>query len=438
MSEIEFKKIDNQPAVSKFDDVQYVSVDVGLPHPPIGVPNYIPRVNKVMINKKAIPPPPMAMPGSNLPRAINYLADYSGCGWWRLGAPELLMNYSQKMIISSLTTMIIDPRFYTSGFCAVKLQRQATPIQKEFVKFMKFMGSQFKTKVIYEVDDIVFHEDIPKFNRCREAFTNPEIRQSIEDMLELCDEFCVVSEYMKQYYGSKIKNKKITVIPNYAPRMWFDRFYDEERLSKLYNQHKKRPRILITGSGTHYDVANATGQKDDYSHVLQSIIRSRKDYEWIFMGGYPLLLKPFIDNGEMKFQEWSPLLQFAQGMYNVGAQATIAALEDNHFNRAKSYIKLTEAGHLGIPFIGQDMEPYKDAFYKFRTGDEMIDHLQTILKSEQNYMADCKKARKYADGFWLDDHLDEHIAMYTTKYGDMERKKIAPFLVKNNPEQFSA
>jgi hypothetical protein len=288
------------------------------------------------------------------------------------------------------------------------------------------------------VDDIVFHEDIPKFNRCRAAFTDPEIRQSIADMLELCDEFCVVSEYMKQYYGSKIKNKKITVIPNYAPRMWFDRFYDEDRLAKLYDKNKKRPRILITGSGTHYDVANATGQKDDYSHVLQSIIRSRKDFEWVFMGGYPLLLKPFVDNGEMKYKEWSPLLQFAQGMYDVGAQATIAALEDNHFNRAKSYIKLTEAGHLGIPFVGQDMEPYKDAFYKFRTGEEMIDQLKLILKSEQNYMADSKKARKYADGFWLDDHLDEHIVMYTTRYGDVERKKLAPILVKNNPEQFPA
>jgi hypothetical protein len=28
--------------------------------------------------------------------------------------------------------------------------------------------------------------------------------------------------------------------------------------------------------------------------------------------------------------------------------------------------------------------------------------------------------------------------MYTTRYGDVERKKLAPILVKNNPEQFPA
>jgi glycosyltransferase involved in cell wall biosynthesis len=434
---LEFKKQDPQPVQNKgFEEVTYTSTEIGLPVPPIGIPMGFPSVHKISVNKKAVPPPPLALPGSDLKRAINYLADYSGCGWWRLGAPELLLNYGQKMIISSLTTMVVDPRFYTSGFCAIKLQRQATPVQKEFVKFLKVMGTHFGAKVCYELDDVVLEEDIPLYNRCRDAFTDPEIRKSITDMMDMCDEMVVVSPYMRDYYKSKINNKKIVYIPNYAPRMWFDRYYNEDEILKNYEKNKKRPKILITASGTHFDVINRTNQSDDYTHVLQSIIKSRKDFEWTWMGGYPLLLRPFIDNGEMIFKDWSPLLQFATGMHDVGAQATIAALADNHFNRAKSFIKLTEAGHLGLPFAGQDMECYKDAFHKFTTGDEMIDQIKQIVKDETIYMKESRKARKYADGFWLDDHLEEHIAFYTTSYGDLKRKEIAPILVNNNPEQF--
>jgi len=439
---LEFKKPADGNATTQvpnnfIEDVNYTTTEIGIPIPPLGMPLGMPRIFKTNTIRKPVAPPPLALPGSNLPRALNYLADYSGCGWWRIGAPEVMLNYSQKMIISSLTTMAIDPKFYLSGFCAIKLQRQATPVQKEFVKFLKHMGGQLNSKIIYEVDDIVFHEDIPLFNRCREAFVDPEIRRTIEEIMEMTDEFMVVSPYMRDYYGSKIKNKKITCIPNYAPRFWFDRYYDEDRLAREYKNNKKRPKVLVTASGTHFDVVNATNQKDDYAHVLQAIMSSRKDFEWIWMGGYPLLLKPFIDNGEMKFKEWSQLLQFPQAINDIAPQVTIAALAHNNFNRAKSFIKFTESCHLGIPFVGQDLEPYKDSFHKFNTGDEMIDRIKEVVKDSDTYMKECRKARKYGDKFWLDDHLNEHVVMYTTKYGDPKRKEIAPDMVRINPEQFA-
>lgn len=437
---LEFKKQDkpqicNSPTIN-FDDTKYITTEVGIALPPLGMPVGIPKVYKTNIIRQQQAPPPLALPGSDLPRAVNYLADYSGCGWWRIGAPEVLLNYTQKMIISSLTTMSIDPRFYLSGFCAVKLQRQATPVQKEFVRFLKQMGKQLNSKIIYEVDDIVFSEDIPMFNRCRVAFTDPEIRRSIEEIMDMTDEFMVVSEYMKDYYKSKINNKKITCVPNYAPRFWFDRYYNEDKIERDYDKNKKRPKVLVTASGTHFDVINATNQQDDYAHVVQSIISTRKEFQWIFMGGFPLLLKPFIDSGEILFKDWAQLMYFPQAITDIGPQVTIAALANNNFNRAKSFIKLTEAAHLGIPFVGQDMEPYKDSFHKFVTGNEMIDHIKTIVKDGNTYMKECRKARKYGDKFWLDDHLEEHKLIYTTPYGDPKRKELAPDMVRMNPEQF--
>jgi len=429
---LEFKKNAENKVVS-VNQVDLQTHQIGLPFAPIGTPVGIPQMFGTSIVRKTVEPPPLALPGSDLPRALNYLADYSGCGWWRCGAPEMLLNYNQKMIINSLTTMVTDPRFYMSGWKAVKLQRQATPLQKEFVNFVKHLAGNLGAKIIYEVDDIVFHEDIPMFNRCRGPFTDPEIRRTIEEIIDLCDEFVVVSEYMKDYYKSKIRNQKITCIPNYAPRMWFDRFYNPQSLADNFEKNKKRPVVLITGSGTHYDVANANNQKDDYSHITQHLIRTRKDFHWVFMGGFPVLLKPFIDSGEMSLVDWTPLMHFPEGIMKVSPQVTVAALADNHFNRAKSFIKLTESGYLGIPFVGQDLEPYKNAFNKFITGDDMIDQLKVITKDADAYMASSKQHRTYSDGFWLDDdkNLLKHKELYVTPYNCPTRQ----YLLEHNPEQ---
>ncbi|MEI8345469.1 MAG: hypothetical protein WCG06_05295, partial [Candidatus Omnitrophota bacterium] len=364
-------------------------------------------------------------------------ADYSGCSFWRCATPEFLLNFNQKIISTSLTTMVLDPRFYLSGFKAIKLQRQATPIQKEFVKFLKHMAGKLDSKIIYEVDDIVFHEDIPPYNRCRVAFTDPEIRNSISDILEMCDEVLVASRYMKDYYKSKTKNKKVVYIPNYSPKMWFDRYYNEKTLLERFDKFKKQPRVLITASGTHFDVINANNQKDDYSHILQSLIDTRKDFKYVWMGGFPVLLKSYIDNGDMEFINWSTLLDFPSTIFNSEPQVTMAALANNHFNRAKSWIKFTESSYLGIPFVGQKLEPYQDSFHQFVTGEEMVDQLKTVVKDSDSYLKNCRKHRKFSETAWLDDNLDQHLAIYTTKYGEEARKIVSPKLCENNPEQFN-
>jgi len=252
--------------------------------------------------------PPLEMPGSGLYRAINYYADYAGCGWWRMIAPEMLLNMNNKAVITGLTTMVIDPRFY-NGIKAIRLQRQATPIQLEFVKFLKQGAAKHDFKIIYEIDDIIIKDDIPIYNRCRTAFESDEIMNSCIEMMGMCDEISVTCQYMKDYYIDKTGNKNITVIPNYPARMWLDNHYDPQRICKAYQKNKKKPRIAYIGSGTHIDVMNKANQRDDFSHIVSSIISSRKDIQWVFIGCYPLACKPFIDKGEMEFHSWFPLME---------------------------------------------------------------------------------------------------------------------------------
>jgi O-antigen biosynthesis protein len=399
---------------------------------PLGLPPNLPSSWQVLQGPAQGNLPPPEIPGQGLPRAVNYLADYGGCSFYRCMAPNMMLNLYNKAVIVELTTMVLDPRFY-AGIKAVKVQRQATPIQRDFIKMLKEVGKQAGFKLIYEIDDIVFREDIPDFNRNKDAFTSDEIRGSILDIMGMCDEITVTCDFMRDYFIDKTGNKATTVIPNYLLKWWFDRYYNLQNLIKGYDKNKKRPVISIFASGTHVDVTNRANQNDDFTAIVQAVIKTRKQYKWQFYGCYPLPLKPFIDSGEVIYKEWAQLPDFPGVMANSGTQLTFAALQDNNFNRAKSNIKLIESGALGIPCICPDMVTYKDAMLKYKTGDEFIDQIQYALKDQDRYTKLCKRSREYAERFWLEDekNLGKHHEAYFTDFGSSDRK----YLLETNPNK---
>lgn len=410
-------------------NITYQPIQINHIGKPAGLPMGLPAPSYGVLQIRDTPaPPPLEMPGQGLARAINYYADYAGCGWWRMIAPELLLNINNKLVCSGTTTMVLDPRYYT-GMRAIRLQRQATPVQLEFVKMLKDNAKQNKHRIIYEIDDIIIKDDIPDYNRCKSAFESPIITSSCIEMMKISDEISVTCQFMKDYYIDKTGNKNITVIPNYPAKMWLDGHYDVNRLQHNFHKNRKKPRIAYVGSGTHIDVLNKTNQRDDFSHVVEDIISSRKDFQWVFVGSFPLACKPFIDRGEMEFVQWFPLLELWKAYTTTNINAVIAPLQNNNFNKAKSNIKYLEAATCGVPGVFQDLVTYKDAPLRFNTGAELIDQLKVLTKTESTYMDYSRKARAYADTMWLDDHLDEFVELYTLDYDDP--KRVA--LLKNNP-----
>lgn len=389
---------------------------------PIGIPLGTPLAGHSYVTINSMPP----VPGSGLKRAMNYLADHGGCGYYRCIAPNLLLNLNQKAVITESTAMVLDPNYYQTVE-AVKFQRQATPHQNKFVKFLHQLKNKQKLKLIYEVDDVVFAEDIPLYNKNREAFTDPVIQDSIKEILSIMDEIVVTSEYFRDYMIEKSGNKNVTSIPNYLMKWWFDRYYNLGDLGKKFEKNKKKPVIAIFASGTHIDVANRNNQQDDFSLVVPYIIKTKTEYEWHFYGSFPQAVKPYIDRKEMKYFPWVDLTKFPETMANSSAQLTFACLQDNNFNRCKSNIKLIESGALGIPCVCPDMVTYKDAFLKYTTGAEFIDCIKTALKNQTVYLDFCKKSRTHAEQFWLDDdkNLMKFYESYFTDFNSPQRKFIS-------------
>ena len=395
---------------------------IGAPH---GLPFGIPSPTYVNRSQEQRPVPAPEVPGEGLKRALNYLADYGGCGYYRCMAPNLLLNLYQKAVIMESTAMVLDPKFYQTVE-AVKLQRQATPHQRDFVKILKQISQQKPLKLIYEVDDVVFHEDIPMYNRNRDAFVSDEIRGCILEIMSMMDEITVTCDYFRDYLINKTGNKNVTTVPNYLMKWWFDRYYNLGDLVKKFDKNKKKPIVAIFASGTHVDVLNRVNQKDDFEFVVPSIIKTRKEFQWHFYGSYPLPLRPFIDSGEMKFFPWAPLVEFPEAMAKSGAQVTFAALQNNHFNCSKSEIKFIESGALGMPCVCPDLPTYKNAHlkYAYNNGNEFIDCLKTVLKNQSVYADYAKRARTYTETMWLDDekNLMKYHEVYFTPFGSKDRK----------------
>jgi hypothetical protein len=429
-------KIKDSPESNTNNSVyEYRSVVSPLPYLPTHVPNNLPFYSYVNAQPvRFAAPPPIEMPESKLPRALNYYADYGGCGFWRMIWPEFSLNAYQKAVISGLTCMVLDLRFY-QGLKAIRMQRQATPVQNAFVKELVKAKPQMGYRLLYEVDDIVFREDIPDYNRCKDAFVDQKIVESILEIMSMMDEITVTCQYMKDYYINKTGNKKVTVIPNYPPKFWLDRFYKRDIIEKAYEKNKKRPRILYAGSGTHIDVLNRTGSNDDFAHVVDEIIKARKKFKFVWKGCFPLAVKPFIDNGEMEYIEWSSLHDYPQGLIDTKCNAVIAPLQNNVFNKSKSNIKMIESAALGMPGVFQDLCTYDGADYRFANGKDMIEQLEYITSDFDRYMELSDKGRKWAETLWLEDHLDEYEALYFTEWGSKERADKSPKLISNNPEQ---
>lgn len=357
-------------------------------------------------------------------RGLNYVADYGGCGHWRMMWPTQILNGTQQAIIHNSSIMIQADNYY-KGLNTVRLQRQVAPHQLEFFKFLKEQQRRHKLNLIYEIDDVFIYDDIPKYNRFRSAYSNPDIKTTGLSIMNSCDEITVTCNYMKDYYSQFCNN--ITVIPNYMPRSWIDRFYDESVLYKNYDKHvkkKRKPRVLYSASGAHFDTTGYNKYRDDFSHINTTVRSTCNDIQWVFLGAFPLPLKDLVQSGKIEFHNWTMLPDYPRKINELQINVAIAPLEDNTFNRCKSDLKLIESGALGLPVVCQDMITYKNALYKFTTGAELIDQIKLLTSNRDIYIKSCRRSRAIADTRWLDDKINMYVELYKYPYGSSERKEL--------------
>ena len=364
---------------------------------------------------------------ADLPRFVNFLADYSGCGHWRIIWPEYVINMTGVGMSQSTTAMVADPRWYQNVKC-VKVQRQASNSQKEFIKHLKKIQQEAGFKIIYEVDDVVFKEEIPDYNKFKFAFDTEEVRNNCIEIINMVDEVTVTCDFMRRLYQEKTGKQEITVIPNFMPNFWMGNIFNKKKVQRDFTKNKQRPRILYTGSGAHYDVDNKVGGKDDMYGVRDIIRKTVNKYQWVFVGAFPPQLVDLVQSGKIEFHPWRDLLSYPAFISSLNVQLMVAPLQVNNFNNAKSDIKFLEACTLGIPCLCQDMETYNTApsYLKFSTPEEFEHKIRTILhsKNRARYFGNIDKLRSIAEKRILElpQNIGSHLEALTTPHGSSERK----------------
>ena len=243
----------------------------------------------------------------------------------------------------------------------------------------------------------------------------------------MVDEVTVTCDFMRRLYQEKTGQEKITVIPNFVPESWMGHYFNEHEIRKQFNKNKKKPRILYTGSGAHYDVDNKTGGKDDLSEVRDFIRKTVDKYQWIFVGAFPPPLVDLVQQRKIEFYPWQTLLDYPKFIASLNAQLMVAPLQVNDFNRAKSDIKFIEACVLGIPCLCQNMDTYNTApeALKFNTVDEFEYKIRSILdyKNRNDYYGNIKKLRSIGEKRFLENesNIGAHLEALNTPWGSDER-----------------
>lgn len=362
---------------------------------------------------------------------LNLAADAGGCFYYRIGFPELQINMSGIGQSTSLTKMIYNKHFF-EDIKVVKLQRQAATHQKEYIEWLKSIQSEMQFKLIYEVDDVVFHEEIPDYNIYKDAFNNDETRQNCIDMINMVDEVIVPCKYMRDLYIEKTGKREISAVPNFHPQWWIGNHYDLYQKINHFETNKNKPRILYSGSGAHFDVNNKCGF-DDFSHVTEFIVDNVDKYQFIFIGAYPPALKPFVDAKKIEYHPWQNLMHYPKFLASLNVQMFLAPLHDNRFNRSKSDIKFIEAAALGVPCMCQDIATYGDApdFLKFTDSSDLAEKVDTLLnwKNRKKYFKLVPVLRTLGESRFLErpENIGTFMESLNTEYGSVMRKCMSPW-----------
>jgi glycosyltransferase involved in cell wall biosynthesis len=324
---------------------------------------------------------------------------------------QSIINGQQLGIVNNFNYMILQENFY-QNIKSIRIQRQVTPTQLQFVRWLREVSNKTnKFKIYYDIDDVIFPEDIPAYNKARDAFVDPTICNNAIEIMRLCDGITSPTEYMAKYYQEKSGVQGI-VLPNYMPKFWIDRYYNKQKLIENFEEHKRRPRVGYIGSPTHFNIGNIPGIRDDFGDICEVIRKTHKYFKWVIMGGLPNELLDLVRAGQIEYTPWAKIWDYPSVCASLNLNVAIAPLQNNKFNLAKAPIKYLEAGAFGVSCVCQDMEPYKIAPLKFKTADEMIEKIKKLLSDRRIYLNESDSARKVACKYWLEDHIEEYTKIY--------------------------
>lgn len=266
-----------------------------------------------------------------LPVVMPYMADFAGCGYYRIIKPFEAMR-AEGLVDGKLSTALIN---------VAELQRYAPDtlvfqrrIDPEFHEWLDNISRHSQAFKIYELDDYL--PNIPLKNHHRAQFGN-DVKKLMRRSLSYVDRFVVSTEPLAEAFAGM--HPDIVVRKNRLSHDWWG------QLQSLRGQGKK-PRVGWAGGSSH------TGDLE----MIVDVVRHFKDQvEWVFFGMCPAKLQPYIH----EYHHGVEIERYPAKLASLNLDLALAPVEDNFFNTCKSNLRLMEYGACGIPVICSDVACYR-------------------------------------------------------------------------------
>ncbi len=323
-------------------------------------------------------------------------ADTEACGHYRLEMPSAtLPQIGMRTVTSShlpQSPEVVKGRDVMHRMhCALMVtQRQIEPHQVEWVRAYADAGF----KIVMDVDDLLWNP--PGQSHFR--MTGPQ-RKALKANLEAADHVVTTNAYLAGEVRKFCKAADVRVLPNAIRATEFVAPRERAAGEKL--------RVVYMGGANH---------RGDVAEILPAVRETQGEVEWFFFGVKEQVVDP---QGKVVSESMKPPVAL-RGMEDLvtiiepqhvksflsycGQQnfhVALAPLEDHPFNRAKSDLKLLEAGAIGLPCIASRVLPYADSPNPLIAGGkrawrDWLDAIRRYKDDEQARMSDAWALYNYS------------------------------------------
>lgn len=324
-------------------------------------------------------------------------AGRDACGYYRMAMPAgIFFQKGEGLWMNSRIPgnpdWVRKRDAQTGGRClAIVTQRQYEPHQVQWMKAYRDAGFY----VVMDIDDLLWHG--PEQSRFR---LSSEQRKALRVNLELAGHVVTTNRYLAEQ------------IKLFAPavrevRILRNRVTEGDFCEPRPRQPGERLRVAYMGGMNHLG---------DIQQITRAIKETAKEIEWFFFG----TTERVVDKTGKLIRERTRVPQALRGLggrVNVlppqkvdqflsfcktqQFHLALAPLEDHPFNRAKSDLKLLEAGAMGVPCIASAVQPYRESpnpLVKPGAGawKTWIEEIRAYAIDEQRRLADAHAMRTYA------------------------------------------
>jgi len=363
---------------------------------------------------------------------LSFVSDATGCGHIRNVFPITYLNsvYGKSGdIIPIITPIFLWQHDILLRTKSLFFQRQMSPEQLDSIKKYKEHQKQYQYKMVWDIDDFIWganelqggttEDGVPSYNFGWRGIL-PEVKAASVEIMKLMDLITVSTEYLKWYIQNVLGVKvPVKVVPNAIPKY----FWGNKR-KKLITKDIVKPRVVYTGSPTHYN--NPEKLMGDFNNawvnwVIKSVNQDKIDF--VCMGGLPFFFESIKD--KITVIDWVNSFQYHHTVKDVNADFGIMPLVPNNFNYSKSDIKAIELYSCGVVCIGttftngkpspydnnplslpdncsvEDIDRMFDKYTKVENYNKILTTQYSKMIKEHRYIEDSAYVKLLVDNYFL-------------------------------------